>query len=301
MRWVLVWAFALACFASAAAAEKIELANGDVVDVTIVEQTEESLVVEHPQLGRMTVPRSALKPPPPPIPGLFGTKFMEGWTKRIGAGFSGSSGNSNDASFNGALGFDHETKGYRSVFDSAYFYSSQQSVRNKNEFYANYKHDFLLGESGFYLFGQGRYQYDQFQPWLHRFSGNTGAGYDFWRTKSFDLSGELGLGVARTEGTENEWKPEGVAGIKGAWRPFEGHEFRFDVTYFPNLENLPEFRLLSNAAYQIAISPIDGLSLLFGLKDEYDDAIDTTLINPITGLPNEKNNLKYFGQLVYDF
>lgn len=303
MRRVLLCALALAslCVASGAAAEKIELANGDTVDVTIVEETEDSLVVEHPQLGRITVPRSALKPPPPPIPGWFGTSFMEGWRKRLGAGFSGSSGNSSDAAVNGALTFGRETKGYRAAFDSAYFYASQQDVRNKNSFFANYKHDFLLGESGFFLFGQGRYQYDQFQPWLHRISGNAGAGYDFIRSKKFDFSGELGAGFARTEGTENLWKPEGLAGIKGAWRPFEGHELRFDTTYFPNFQDLPQFRLLSNVAYQIAIAPIDGLGLVFGLTNEYDDAIDDTAINPVTGRLNEKNNLKYFGNVVYEF
>lgn len=299
-------------------ADTIELENGDKIEVTIVEETEDTLVVEHPQLGRMIVPRSALKPPTPPHPGLFGTDFMLGWTRSLGLGFSGSSGNSKDSSINASFQFARDAETFRGRFDSGYFYSTQQNVKNKNEFFAGYAHDLLFGESRFFLFGRGRYQYDEFQTWEHRISASAGAGYDILRADDYSLSFELGAGVARTEGSENEWKPEGLAGLRGVWRPFEGHEAGFDITYYPNLANLPEFRLLSNAYYQIAISPIEGLSLRVGLKDEYDDAIidsprfpgDTAYLNPnfcvvpgniFTCQPNNKNNLKYFGSLVYNF
>jgi hypothetical protein len=291
----------LALAAGPALAEQIQLENGDKIDVTIVEETEDTLVVEHPQLGRMTVPRSALKPPKPPHPGLFGTDFMEGWERNIGFGFSGASGNSNDSSINASLQFGRDAERYRGKFDSAYFFSTQQNVRNKNEFYAAYNHDFLFKESRFFAFGRGRYQYDQFQTWMHRIAASAGGGYDIVRNDKGFLSFELGAGGSWSEGDDPQWKPEGVVGLKGVYRPFQGHEAGFDATYFPDLADLPVFRLLVNAYYQIDISPIEGLSLRAGLKDEYDDAVDTSQINPNTGNFNEKNNLKYFGTLVYAF
>ena len=79
---------------SSAWAEEIQLENGDKMDVKILSEDDDKLVVEHPQLGEMTIPKSDLKKPDPPNPGLFGTQFMEGWARRVGFGFSGASGNS---------------------------------------------------------------------------------------------------------------------------------------------------------------------------------------------------------------
>ena len=82
-------------------AEVFELSNGDTLDATVIEETKDTIVVEHPQLGRVVLQRSALKPPALPNPGLFGTWLLEGWRRNIGVGFSGSSGNSSDASVTG--------------------------------------------------------------------------------------------------------------------------------------------------------------------------------------------------------
>lgn len=314
MRSLIVAVGLLALAVAPAVAEKIELENGDTIDVTIVSETEDSLVVEHPQLGEITVPRSALKPPDPPEPGLFGTRFMEGWERAFGFGFGGSTGNSQDASVNGSLDISKKTDAFRGTFDSSYFYASQNSVRNTNAFTAGYKHDFLMKESRFFFFLAGRYQYDQFQDWRHRISGNGGVGYDILRKDDYDLSVEIGAGFARTQGTEvnsvivnRAWKPEGVAGLSGSWRPFEGHEFSADVTFFPNFrtnaQGVFEFRVLANASYQIAVTAIDGLSLKFGVRDEYDKSIDTSV--PVPGVVparlQQRNNVKYYGNLVYEF
>lgn len=326
MRSLLVGAIALVLVAGPAAAEKIKLENGDTIDVTIVSESEDSLVVQHPQLGEFTVPRSALKPPDPPEPGLFGTDFMKGWKRSAGFGFGGASGNSNDASINASLAFSREAKTFRGNFNSTYFYATQNGIKNTNAFQMAYQHDFLLGESPFFLFLNGRYQFDEFQDWMHRISGNGGVGYDILRTDDYHLTIEIGAGVARTQGTvqivppplppnpiqdflivNREWKPEGVVGTDASWRPFEGHELTADVTFFPNFKTNSqgqfEFRILANVAYQIAISPIDGLSLKFGLTDEYDESVNTNLPVPNSNPPRlqQKNNLKYFGNLVYEF
>jgi putative salt-induced outer membrane protein YdiY len=303
-------------------ADQIELENGDKIEVTIIEETEDTLIVEHPQLGRMTVPRSALKPPEPIDPGLFGTKFMEGWKRSVGFGFGGASGNSSDASINASLDFSRDAETFRGVFDAGYFYSTQNGVKTTNSFAAGYQHDFLFSESKWFLFGRGRYQFDEFQPWENRISASAGVGYDFLEHKDYDLRGELGAGVAWISNTflnatfiptppfglltyQSRWTPEGVVGLSGSWRPFKGHEFTAGVTYFPDLMDWPEFRLLSAAAYQIAISPIDGLSLKFGMQDEYNSKTDTSArvpgSNTIPPRLQQKNNLKYFGNLVYEF
>lgn len=282
---------ALICgFAASAGAEPIELENGDKFEGTIIEQRASSIVVDHPVLGRVEIPRTALKPVAPENPGLFGTDFLRGWKRNLGAGFSGASGNSQDASFNAGLNLNRSAETFRGAFDTSYFYSTKEGDASTNEYFANYKHDFLFKDSRFFLFGTGRYDYDQFQSWENRIAASAGAGYDFYKTETFDLRGTLGPGFSRTWGTENEWKPEAVLGLALAWRISESQSFEADSTYYPNLEDLPEFRLLSNAAYKIGLGEIAGLSLKLGVKDEYNSET-----------AGDNNNLKYYGNIVYEF
>ncbi len=280
----------LAVLAPPAFADVFELANGDKIDATVVEETDKTIVVEHPQLGKIVIQRDSLKPPTPPNPGLFGTRVLAGWDRNFGAGFSGSSGNSSDASFNASLALARATDRYRAAFDTSYFFASQQSLQTTNEFFANYQHDFLFGDSPFYAFAQGRYQYDEFQAWENRISGSGGLGYTILSRNNMNLRGELGAGFSRSWGTEPGWKPEGVVGLVFDWTPIEGQKLTADVTYFPDLENFSEYRILANAAYVVAITQLDGLSLKLGIKEEYD-----------SDQPGKNNNLKYFGNLVYDF
>ncbi|MAI80129.1 MAG: hypothetical protein CL917_14370 [Deltaproteobacteria bacterium] len=273
-----------------ALAKEVELNNGDKIDVSVVEETDKTLVVDHPQLGRIVIPKKDIKPPAEPNPGIFGTSFMKGWSRNFGAGFSGSSGNSTDASFNAALAASRSAKDFRGNFTSAFFFASTEGTRNSNEFFANYKHEFLLGKSGFFIFLQGRYQYDQFQAWENRISSSTGLGYDIYETDKIFLTGEIGFGFSRTWGNERQWRPEGVVGMTFSWKPLKGHELQLNATYYPDFDDLPEFRLLANAAYIVGITQIEGLSLQVGTKNEYDSK-----------QPGDNNNLKYYGNLVYDF
>ena len=309
----LLWLMALVpLMAFTASAEKIELANGDKVDVEIVSETETELVVRHPQLGEFTVPRSALKPPKPPHPGLFGTNFMQGWKREAGLGFGGAQGNTEDANVNARFGFNREAKTFRGRFEAVYFYATQNGVKNTNAFRTNYSHDFLFGDSGLYIFVLGRYQYDEFQSWRNRVSGSGGLGYDFIKHKKGELRGEVGAGVAREFGDNisnfGVTRPEGQLGLLGAWRPLEGHELSGDITYFPDFKNTPQFRLLANIAYRVAIPGVEGLSIKLGINNEYDSSIDESVLvsgSPPVGAPGArfqtKNNLKYFGNLVYAF
>lgn len=273
-----------------ATADVFELSNGDTIDATVIEETEDTIVVEHPQLGRVVLQRSALKPPALPNPGLFGTQFLEGWSRNIGAGVSGSSGNSSDASVNGSIALSRSANRYRAAFNSSYFYASQEGEPTTNEFFANYQHDFLFQDSPFYVFLQTRYQHDEFQAWRDRITGSGGAGYTLLDRETLQLRGELGAGFSRSWGTEPGWRPEGLVGLVLEWTPVEGQQLTADLTYYPDFDDLGEYRALANAAYTVAITQLDGLSLKLGIKNEYD-----------SDQPGDNNNLKYYGNLVYDF
>ena len=271
-------------------AEEFELENGDTIEAVVIEEDDERFIVEHPQLGRLEIPRAALKPPEPPSPGMFGTSLLAGWSRNIGLGFSGSSGNSSDASFNASLAFTGETSTYRGALTSSYFFASQDGEETTNEFNVWYQHDFLFSDAPYYAFAQTRYQYDAFQAWKSRVSSSGGAGLDLISREGLSVRAEIGAGFARSWGSEAGWRPEGVMSLVLDWVPTEGQKFTADVTYFPDFDALPEYRLLANALYSIAIAQLSGLSVQVGIKEEYD-----------SDQPGENNNFKYFGNLVYNF
>lgn len=273
-----------------AEATEIELENGDKLDVTIIEETETEIVAEHPQLGRMRIPQNALKPPEQPTPGLLGSEFLSGWNRNLGAGISGATGNSKDASFNASLSLSRNANTYKGNFQSSFFFATNDGERTTNQVSADYQHDFLLSDSDYFVFAQGRYQYDEFQAWRHRVSGGSGLGYELINTKKWNFSVQAGAGAARSWGSEGEWRAEGVFGFKLNWALLHGHEFSTDATYYPDFTRSPDFRLLAHASYTIDISQIEGLSMKAGAKNEYD-----------SGQPDKNNALNYYGNLVYDF
>lgn len=288
--------------AFAASADKIDLANGDSIEVEVIEETDEMLIVEHPQLGRMEIQKSQLKQPEPDAPGLFGTAILRGWNRRITAGLSGAQGNSEDFNVNAGITIRNETDTYRGLFNSAWFWSSGDGDRSTNNVFALYQHDFLFAESPLYIFLNTRYAYDEFQLWKHRVTGSGGLGYQIIKNDAIQLRGELGTGFNWSSypfdflnpfppdvDTQN-WKGEVVVGLVFGWNVVDGQKFVVDLTYLPDIQAWSEFRILADAAYEIALSERFDLSLKIGLNNEYD-----------TEARPERNNLKYYGNLVYEF
>jgi len=287
----------------AASADKVDLANGDSIEVEIVEETDEALIVEHPQLGRIEIQKSDLKQAEPDEPGLFGTALLRGWSRQVSAGLSGAQGNSQDFSVNAGIKLQNDTKTYRGSFVTAWFWASVDDDRSTNNIFATYQHDFLFGDSPLYVFVNTRYAYDEFQFWRHRVTGSSGLGYQIIQNDTIDLRSELGGGfnwssypcdlsdpIKSCINAPQNWRGELVVALVFGWNIVDGQKLVADVTYLPDVAAWSEFRILANAAYEIILSERYDLALKVGINDEYDTE----------ARPN-RNNLQYFGNLVYEF
>lgn len=283
----------LVAFSAQVGATEIELTTGEKISGMVVEETEQLTVVDHPTFGRLQIPAALIKVEveDPIAAGLFDSWILRGYTRKVSAGFSGSNGNSDDISFNAGLDLGRATDGYRSQFVAGYFYTETEDVKSRNEFFGNYQHDFLLPKKTF-IFVKARYDFDEFQAWKSRIAGSTGAGYDIIAKEMVSLRANAGFGVSRTFGSVRETSPEAIAGVLFTWQITDAQLFEADTVYNLDLNEAPDFRLLSNAAYTIGVGGIEGLSLKFGVKNEYISAPNGA---------DKKNNLKYYGNLVYDF
>lgn len=290
---------------TAAWADTIELESGDKLEVEVIEETEESLVVEHPVFGRMEVPKSTLKKEEPPNPGLFGTSLLRGWERAVDFGFNGSSGNSDSIGINAGLRLGGEGDWYRSRFRAQYFYAKQRLItetdkaKTTNNAFADYRHDFLVfGESPFFLWGNVRYDYDEFQDFENRFAGQAGAGYEIFNNDTILWLWTAGLGFNYSGGVIDDTIGEFVTGTDLRWNIVKGQAVKADTYYYADIERWSDFRLISNLLYEISLGWVDGLALNAGLKNEYRNEV-TSPVAP--NLRNENNNLQYFGGLTYNF
>ncbi len=312
-------------------ADQVTLTTGDVLRGEIVQSTAEHLVLDHPILGRLEIPRHAVDrvddlPPAPtesppsaekdaaktdgpssPRPASATPKPKAPpkprWDSKLEMGFGATEGNSEDANvllaFNSRLdrGFDKYT------VDSRYSLRTSRGDRSENKLTAGLLTEWPIPPSRWSYFAQTRYDFDEFQSWDTRLTGGGGLGYhlldinDVDKTGSpidvFDLHLRIGMGLRREFGSMNERiQPEGIFGGNLVWQVTKHQRFAAGSTIFPNIEESGEFRVVTNAEWVLKLNTFDGLSLKLGLAHEHQSLTDPGI---------EQNDLSIYGAFVLDF
>lgn len=227
-------------------------------------------------------------------PDRFGIPFLAGWDRRFELGLDGSEGNSETFNIRAAVTADFADDDDRYHLGAGYVRKTTDSETTENEFFAEAIRDWLVPGEKYFYFAQVRYEYDDFEAWRHRLAPAGGIGYQFVETDEFILLGRLGAGLAYQWGGEegDDLTPEGLIGVEGKWNVRPGHAFEFKNTLFPDLGEFGEYRNLTTLGYVIELDQAQGLSLKFGLENEYESE---------TGDDSKHNDLSYFAALVFDF
>ena len=313
---------ALLLIASQAPADdQLTLTTGETLKGRIIGRSEQTVTLEHPILGQLTIERAHIAalaqpaPDQPPAPDAPPTAAVDQPAKadlaadvvpdsplahlfhsrdsHFEIGLSGTDGNSQTTNFRLGMVSKKEDDAMRSVFKSSYYFSKSDGNTTRNEFNAQLTHDWLIPDSPWLLFAQGIYDYDQLQSWDHRVSGFAGVGYELVKTDRFELIGRTGGGLTKEFGGENDLRPEGlVSAAILKWKLTDSQTLTGSATYYPDLGEMGQFRTLAKLEWQVLLNHADGLSLKLGLEDEYESHTDGDSIH---------NDLKYYGSLVIDF
>jgi len=283
------------CLAAAtAAADTLVLANGDELNCEIMEWAVDHVVIDHPQLGRMRISLEQLKidTGEPPNPGLFGTGFLRGWTRRIDLGINGKEGNSVSTNITGGIAFAYEDDWTRWKINGRYFYDREDDGDSDNNARLDVSRDWLFPESRWFVRLSGVYQFDRFESWQHRLTLAGGPGLHLIRGETHRLDAMLGPAFTREFGDSQTSKAEGVLGLDYTWAISKKQQFSLSNSFF--VETSPSagpFRNYSRARWSLALLERPKLSLNLGVDNEYES-------RPEDG--DEPNDLTYFVSLGID-
>ncbi len=225
------------------------------------------------------------------------------WKSRIEFGLIINEGSTQDARVYTSLRSERQTTKHLVRIDGTYRYAENRGERSENRLTTG-----VYGEWGRHLprwnvFGQTRWDTDEFQAWDWRLTGSGGVGYRIAEVKEarddgtefdkFLLTGRLGGGYRLEHGTVNdEVVPEGLAGATFTYRLNDSQVINGESTFFPDLRESGEFRAVSKLDWTMALPEMEGVNLKFGLLHEYESELDSG---------DQRNDFTAYATLVFDF
>lgn len=289
------------------ATDTVVLETGDTLTGRVLSRTEKEVVLEHPILGKLTIPGDKVKkaanaagepfavapPAPPPAPP------PPEWKITGELGVNGQKGNVDNQDLRAAVTALLETPDHRWQFGAGWQRSETEDVKTKEQGYVLGLKDFLYPGSPWFWFLAARMDWDDFQIWDSRFTGGAGAGYTHYDTEEFKLRYRAGLGYAREFNVDEDAFPdyeddrwEAILGGEFSWKMTKSQALEGRVTWFPDLEESGEYRIVGSLAWSINLNESGSLALKAGVEDEY----DTHRVDPA-----EENDFKYFVALLFRF
>lgn len=265
----------------------VKLISGDVVTGELIERTHEHIVIQHPVFGRLEIPVDEISADTL-HPGIFGTRFLAGWDKNLSVGFSGSEGDTDEADVIVGLSLESTNDRRHWELDGRYELSYADNEIDDHNAQGIVLRDQLFGDSRWFFFNYAQYDYDDFEAWKHRVTTGLGPGYKIIPEGDFKLTTRFGPFFTYEFGDEDDARPEGAAGLFANWKINEGHTLRINDVFLQTLDH-GWYRNVSRLEWRIRVSAARGLSLKFGIDNEYDSASK-----------DSKNNLNYYSALSVD-
>jgi len=212
-----------------------------------------------------------------PNDGLLGTGWFQDWESNIEIGLLGAAGSSVNTTFRTAFNGGHEDKAGRWTFKSFYYYSSEDKVTSNNKVYATLVKDWFFEDTKWFAFASTTYGMDTFKDWRHRLQLSVGPGYQFVKTDRWEFSGRMaGTGIFQFDrhingvAAPNKYSFEAMVGADLIWRITEKQRFTVSNYFYTNLTDTGAYRNLTTLTWLHDIEWLEGLSIKFGIRNEYD-------------------------------
>ncbi|MBI1369455.1 MAG: DUF481 domain-containing protein [Planctomycetes bacterium] len=329
--FMLMGALCLCMAAICAGEDRVELQSGDVLIGQVVERNATAVIMQHPVLGLITVPMervdkievgapedakadkpAATKPveakPAAEVPAEVQAAVKEEpptqmtepvappkpkipWKFRLTVGFSARESNVDTRDVNTSFEARYADEDDRWNISASYFLSTRKNDVSRQDVHFVLQKDWLVPESPWFWFFEGHYDHDDFKSWEHRGSAHGGVGYDLSALLGVDVRLRLGFGVTREfGGVDPNTRPESLVGSEVNWKINPQNTLAFSTQFYPSIDASGEIRITTSADWTMKFTPELGFRL--GLRNEYDSSEPPGF---------EKNDLRVFGSVVFDF
>ena len=197
--------------------------------------------------------------------------FWDPWEGNVELGLSGTEGNSQTFNVRFGLTAKHKTDHLIQSLQLTSIQKSADGVTTANTALIDGKLEWPMPASKWNYYIHGLTEHDQFKAFDYRVSGDTGLGYEFINSDLTTLTSRGGISASQEiGGPDDELKPELAFGGEFKHKFNATHSISGKVDYFPHVTEFGDFRLNSQAAWEIALSSAWGLSLKLSVIDRYD-------------------------------
>lgn len=300
----------LFCLIFSVKADTIVLCNGDVIHGSIAEQTDDHVVIVHPNLGTFQISMEEVeslsagsdedseeqgqltdetpKTDDDEIPDSvwFMPKFerlndwatwmrQKGFKMSLDLSMDGTWGDTEEQSLRLGYTLKREVEDIRMNSDVRYYHKTKRSETTDNELSIGYRKDWLLSDSRWFYFYESRYDLDDFESWRHRVAGHGGPGYGLVDTNRWKLNLLAGPGVKKEWGSDNDdVKFEGIAQLDIEWNISKRLTLTGYSAYYPVLTDSNDYRTRSGLIWRFFMSRELDFHFLLGLEHEYMNIVD---------------------------
>jgi hypothetical protein len=206
------------------------------------------------------------------------------WDTGVELGLNGSAG-TNDSFSLRTGGYIKRSSRFSKLDVSTYYNrtgSGGDVTQNNAQF--DFRNDWLLDEaSPWTLFVTNTAFYDQFKDFDLQTNADLGVGYRVFHEPGLEFITRVGGGTSREfGGPDDRWVPESLFGFEYSQQLNATQKFYGKLDYFPEWDQVGEFRLVADTGWEVVLVQPSNLSLKISATDRYDstpNGADPHLIN----------------------
>ena len=224
---------------------------------------------------------------------MFPASWYKPWEGSAELGLNGTEGNSQTFNIRAGAKAKYTQPWIEQTYEIIHVDNSADGVKTASNGFFDGRIVFPFPETKWSYFVHGRAEYDEFRNYDLRVSGDTGLAYDVWKTDLSKLQLRSGLSTSREiGGAENRFVPELAFGMDLSHKLDDRQKISLVVDYYPAVDDFMEdYRINTNASWEIVVSKAWGLSAKLSAIDRYDN----------TPQGRRPNDLNYAALMLWSF
>jgi hypothetical protein len=223
---------------------------------------------------------------------LWGWFPTDGWESSAEFGLNGATGNTESLTVQTGARLKRKTEW--NAFELRLLQNRTQSAglmsQNNVLLYGDFERS--IGHSPWNWFVKQGLEYDELRAFDLRYFINSGLGFKWIEGDGLLFSTRVGAGASREfGGPDDRWTPEALLGATYEHQINPRNKIVAKVDYYPALDNLSDFRTITDMYWELLLSEKPNLSLKLGALHRHDS-------QPSGALPNDLN---YSALMLYKF